>query len=503
MFEYNLIPKDIKYLTLTILYYLKTLTVKPFYKFNCLNIIVIINHFFSLTMKLFLFTFIYILTISLTAQQLYLPPEDDNQWEHITPESLNWCTQEIPGLYDFLQSRNTKAFIVLKDGKIVLEKYFDTFTRDSNWYWASAGKTLTSVMIGIANERNLISLNDSTSKYLGNGWTNMPQWRESKIKIINHLTMTTGLDDYVDDPFCTLPSCLNYKADPGTRWAYHNAPYTLLDSIIIKSSGQTLNQFFAVNIRNKIGMSGIWIKLGYNNIYYSNPLSMARFGLLIQNKGKWNQNTILADTNYYKNMLNTSQNLNLSYGYLWWLGGKASHMIPQTQWVFQGSFAPDAPDDMIAALGKNGQILNIIPSKGLIVVRMGNAPDSSLEVPTQFNNSIWQNLNKVICNTTSVNDNDLTIKDFYLSSNYPNPFNPSTTIEYKLLKNGLVKLSIYDITGSLIETIVNEYKHAGSYKAEFRIKNAKSSGIYFYRLQITGENGSLLFNDVKKMSLIK
>ena len=62
---------------------------------------------------------------------------------------------------------------MLKDGKIAIEKYFGTFTKDSLWYWASAGKTLTAFLVGQAQENGLLSISDSTSKYLGSGWTGL------------------------------------------------------------------------------------------------------------------------------------------------------------------------------------------------------------------------------------------------------------------------------------------------------------------------------------------
>ena len=82
------------------------------------------------------------------AQTLYFPPVSTTAtWDTISPASLGWCTNEIDALYDYLQQQDTKGFIVLKDGKIVLEKYFGTFTKDSLWYWASAGKTITSFLV--------------------------------------------------------------------------------------------------------------------------------------------------------------------------------------------------------------------------------------------------------------------------------------------------------------------------------------------------------------------
>ncbi|HMX85554.1 MAG TPA: hypothetical protein PKD14_06435, partial [Saprospiraceae bacterium] len=63
----------------------------------------------------------------LHAQSLYFPPLLGKEWATTTPEQLGWCTEKIDSLYDFLQQKDSKAFMVLKDGKIVLEKYFGTF----------------------------------------------------------------------------------------------------------------------------------------------------------------------------------------------------------------------------------------------------------------------------------------------------------------------------------------------------------------------------------------
>ena len=177
------------------------------------------------------------------AQSLYFPPLTGNAWETLPPDSLGYCEDKIQDLYDLLETNNTKAFLLLKDGKIVLEKYFGTFTQDSVWYWASAGKSMTACLVGIAQQENLLDINDQTSDYLGTGWTSAPPDKEALITVRNQLTMSSGLDDGVPDVYCTLDTCLVYKADAGIRWAYHNAPYTLLDQVIESVSGQNFNLF--------------------------------------------------------------------------------------------------------------------------------------------------------------------------------------------------------------------------------------------------------------------
>ncbi|MFN5444868.1 MAG: serine hydrolase [Crocinitomicaceae bacterium] len=406
--------------------------------------------------------------------QLYFPPKDVTlPWKTIAPAELNFCQNNIDSFYTYLEEQESKGFMLLKDGKIVLEKYFGTFTKDSLWYWASAGKTLTAFLVGKAQEEQLLSIQESSSNYLGLGWSNCTQEQESKIKILHHLTMTTGLNDEIPDNHCTLKSCLSYTADPGTRWAYHNAPYTLLESIITNATKKTFDNYTNSKIGTIIGMKGKWFKSDYDNVYFSNLRSMARFGLLIQNNGIWDSDTLLQDTNYLKNMINSSQSINPSYGYLWWLNGKSSYMLPTSQIVIPGGYAPDAPSDVISAIGKNGQLISLSKSNGLLFVRMVKQKNSG-EVSTQFANSIWKKINSLVCKTNTLNDNDLESVQIY-----PNPVNDILHIQHS---HSNFKLKLSDISGK----IIMEYKYVN----QIDISNLEK-GIYLLELENEGNLKSI------------
>lgn len=327
---------------------------------------------------------------------IYFPPIAGTTWETTTAASLGWNETEIPNLYSYLQLKNTKAFIILKDGKIVLEKYFGSFTIDSNWYWASAGKTITAMLVGIAQQEGFLNINNKTSQYLGTGWSSIPIAKENLITVKHQLTMTTGLDDGVVDNDCTLASCLQYKNDAGTRWAYHNAPYTILDKVVENATSLNYNIYFQQKIRNKIGMNGVWLPSGYNNVYYSTARSMARFGLLLLNNGKWDTTTVVKDASYFTAQTNTSNTYNLSYGYLTWLNGKSSYMLPTLQNVFNGFLVPNAPSDMFAALGKNDQKVYVVPSKNIVVIRMGESAGNLQLAVSSFDNELWGKLKTII-----------------------------------------------------------------------------------------------------------
>lgn len=388
----------------------------------------------------------------LSKGQLYYPPTTGNAWDTIAPADLGYCPDSIDALYDFLQQNKTKGFILLKDGKIVLEKYFGNFTVDSNWYWASAGKTLTAGLVGIAQEQNLLSISDKVSKYLGSGWTSCTLPQEDNITIRHQLTMTTGLDDAVPNSGCMQPSCLQYKADAGTRWAYHNAPYTLLDSVLQYASGKNINLLVTQWIKSPTGMNGIYLPQGDAKVYFSTPRSMARYGLLLLSKGIWNGTPVIADAGYLNDMVTTSQNLNLSYGYLTWLNGKSSYMIPQSQVSVPGPMNTDAPADMYAAMGKDGQLLNVVPSEDIVWVRMGEAPSGSGGlVSPPFNNEIWQRLNRLKCPQYVIVPQS---QDFQV---YPNPATDVINIRTGKSIERVMLTNVVGDTKAIYRSTSNEY----------------------------------------------
>lgn len=382
------------------------------------------------------------LRFMVTAQNDYFPPILTDEWESIPLSDMGWCEENVEELYSYLEENNTKAFMVLKDGKIVIEQYFGTFTADSSWYWASAGKTLTAFLVGLAQEQGYLDIDDPAVNYLNVGWTSCSLESESLITIKHQMTMTSGLDDGLGDIFCTDPECLQCIELPGERWAYHNGPYTLLDGVIESATGSNLNLYVLNELTTSTGITGLFVPVDYNNVFFSKTRSLARFGHLLLNEGNWNGAAILNDNDYFQSMITPSQDINPSYGYLTWLNGQSSYMIPSSQLEFTGAINTNAPDDMYAALGKNGQIINVVPSQRLVVVRIGNAPENDL-VPFLLNNGIWEQINNLECDPSSVSDHS-----DHQYKVYPNPVEDELIIENRNNQSHIV--SLYNSFGSKV-----------------------------------------------------
>ncbi len=324
---------------------------------------------------------------------MYFPPLANSAWETAYPKDLGWDETALQTLYTFLDDHHTKAFMVLVNGRIVVEKYFNGHTASATWKWNSAGKTLVGSSIGIAQHEGLLSVNDPVSKYLGAGWTSAPNEKENLITIRHLLTMSSGLNEQYE--YLTMQN-LSYVADAGTRWAYHNV-FQLLMDVIDSASDLSFEGYFNSRIRDKIGMEGFWNNGLIFRIYNSNARSMARFGLLALNKGKWENEQIIQE-DFFNESIRSSQNLNPAYGFFWWLNGKSSYMVPSGQGVYPGFLVPNAPEGMYAAMGAADQRIYVIPDKKMVIIRLGD--DTDIAQPgfaiSGFDNIFWEKFNEVI-----------------------------------------------------------------------------------------------------------
>ena len=148
-------------------------------------------------------------------EENYFPAKNATFWETKSISDLNWNENQLQPLLNFLDEKNTKGFIILYNGRIVIEEYFNNHTAASTWYWASAGKTLTTAISGIAQDQGFINLNNKISDYLGTGWTSITLEKENLITCKNLLSMTSGLDDTLGED--VSPINLKYITDAGSR----------------------------------------------------------------------------------------------------------------------------------------------------------------------------------------------------------------------------------------------------------------------------------------------
>ncbi len=150
---------------------------------------------------------------------------------------------------------------------------------------------------------------------------------------------------------------------------------------------------------------------------------------------------------------------------------------------FKVSESPFIPDSQIFF----GDYINIAARNGLVYPIWTRMDGFSL--------SVWMAIIDMTVGVELVEEHEVN-DDFALLQNYPNPFNPVTTLSLRLAKSALVNLSIYNIKGHLIRTLVNEQRSAGSHSVSWNAAGV-SSGIYFYKIT-AGD-----FSAVKKCTILR
>jgi len=290
---------------------------------------------------------------------------------------------QVPDTLDqYLKTIASVALVVIKDRKILLEKYWKDYSDSSYSGSFSVAKSITSLLIGAAiRDGKIGSVNDPVSKYI-------PEFKEgekAKVKIVDLLTMSSGSnwDESYANPF-SVTTQLYYGNDlynvatsvkiintPGTLHRYKSGDTQLLGLIVEKATGKSLSAYASEKLWQPLGAEhpALWStdKKGGNEKAYccfnTNARDFARFGQLMLDSGKINGNPVI-DMAYYKASVTPCMIKDESgyacnyYGYQWWI-------------------IPDEPN-IFYARGILGQYIICIPQKQMVIVRMGEKRDEKV-----------------------------------------------------------------------------------------------------------------------------
>jgi len=274
--------------------------------------------------------------------------------------------------------KKTRAVLVIYKDQIIAEKYAEEFDKDSKMLGWSMTKSITSAMIGVLNKQGKVSLNQDN---LFEEWKND---NRSKITLNNLLQMNSGLE-WVEDynTMSDVTKMLFLEKDmtktqldkplvgePDNSWNYSSGTTNLLSGFIRNQfdSHQEYLDFWYKELIDKIGMNSMLIETDLSGNYvgssygWATARDWAKFGLLYLNKGNWNGEQILSE-NWVNYSVTATNNSNKGYGAQFWLN--------------EGERYPSAPKDMYSCNGYQGQRVFIIPSKDLVIVRMGLTENSN------------------------------------------------------------------------------------------------------------------------------
>jgi len=141
---------------------------------------------------------------------LYFPP-NQGTWETVQPEQVGWDGAKLQKALDYAGENRSSGVVILHKGKILAEQYFEAqgmksvklrqrvLGKDKAGHAiedvASVQKSITSILVGIAQQKGLLKIDDPVSQYLGAGWSRATREQEQAITIRHLITMTSGLTD--------------------------------------------------------------------------------------------------------------------------------------------------------------------------------------------------------------------------------------------------------------------------------------------------------------------
>jgi len=319
-------------------------------------------------------------------------PSSERSWVTVDPAQTGWRPDALEAALQFAADKGSATVMIVQGGRIVAERYWLGAGPHTTLDVASIQKSVTSVLIGIAQQAGHLSLDDPVTRWLGAGWSRESAEEESQITVRHLLSMSSGLD-----------SNLGYSAPPGTRWYYNTLAYSKLQLVLAQATGASLSDYSSKELFDRVGMSGaMWASRpsGKTSTATESRVGlrlrardMARFGLLVLAQGTW-AGTQIVSADYLRSALAPSQQDNPSYGWLWWLNGGRVHRLPGSTdpKLVQGPVIPDAPHDLVAALGAMDQKLYVVPSLDLVVTRQGRPTGPPSEGVSTFDSMWWQRL---------------------------------------------------------------------------------------------------------------
>jgi CubicO group peptidase (beta-lactamase class C family) len=313
-----------------------------------------------------------------------------NGWRYASPEDFGMDPIILENMVDDISAtpENIKvdSVIVIKNGYIVFEEYFNNYSKEQPHIIYSCTKSVVSTIFGIAYENNLIPDLDTQLIEIFPDKTieNIDEWKKS-ITLRDLLMMSAGFDardswlyewenlDKLHESSDAVTYMLNLSMDfePGTRFEYTNGVSHLLSCIITEKTNKSAAEYGRHHLFKPLGINlsewgtdNLGRNWGYNRIYLT-PQDMAKIGYLFLREGAWDGEQIIS-SNWVNEATKHRIDANLAdgYGYQWWVG-----------------------EDYYFALGYMGQFIFVFPDYDLIVVLTGGTPetfDYAIQLPRRY-----------------------------------------------------------------------------------------------------------------------
>jgi CubicO group peptidase (beta-lactamase class C family) len=324
----------------------------------------------------------------------YWPTAD---WRTCRPEDVGMDSQALYSAYEYAARSEfvTEGVAVVRHGYVVAEEYFRGYGPTTRFASYSVAKSFLSAVVGVAIEAGSIpSLDQAAYPYFDEWRAPGTDDRKRAITLRDLLTMRSGLR-FTDatsggiagtdiEGVLAAPDSVAYVLglpaihDPGTHWNYSSGDSILLSGIVQAATGRSVFDFGRDRIFDRIGMRGMtWSSdpaghtIGGWGIG-ATVREYARFGYLYLKNGSWNGETLVPEGWVRQSLAAASPAVGW-YGFQWWLASS-----------FSGDARNPVPADTFAAQGLYLQKVFVIPSRDIVVVRVGTDQGPSTWSDTEF-----------------------------------------------------------------------------------------------------------------------
>jgi CubicO group peptidase (beta-lactamase class C family) len=308
------------------------------------------------------------------------------QWATVGAEDVGLDPARLDELEGLLAD-DSSCVVVVKDGQIVREAYWNGGSRERNQEVFSVTKSFTSVLVGIAAAEGTLDLDQPASDFITE-WRDTPSEGVTVRDLLANVSgrywdLATDYRSMIRAPDKTRFAIeLSQQHEPGSDWEYNNSAIQTLEAVLERSTGEAVPDFARTRLFEPLGMQSTMGLDGAGNALMfmgvkSSCVDLARFGYLLLNDGAWAGEQIVP-SEYVSEATTPATDLNAAYGYLIWLNQPGLIKLP-TSTNGQGPIWPDAPADAFAALGLGGQTVLVVPSEGLVITRQAASGGAGLQ----------------------------------------------------------------------------------------------------------------------------
>jgi len=323
----------------------------------------------------------------------YWPTAD---WRTCRPEDVGMDSSALYTAYEYAARSDfvTEGIAVIRRGYVVGEEYFRGYGPTTRFASYSVAKSFLSAVVGVAIDKGHVPGVDQLAYPYFDAWQSPGTDERKRAITVRHLlTMSSGLqftDATTEGLGADIQGILSANdsiayvlglpsvAEPGTRWNYSGGDSLLLSGIVQATTGLSVFQFGREHVFDRIGIRSMtWSSDPAGHTFGgwgigATVRDYARFGHLYQKGGWWNGEALVSEP-WIRQSLTAARPSVRWYGFQWWL---APHFSSDTRYPI--------PGDAFAAQGLYHQKILVVPSRDLVVVRVGTDPGTSTWSDTEF-----------------------------------------------------------------------------------------------------------------------